>query len=76
MRRSQVHLVVKWCDGVNWVKREIVGSRYGAQGAVISTQAYGPDLTRVDWYVMWIAQNQHVAELVILGTNGHGGAMA
>ena len=46
--RSQQHSV-KWarCDGVNWVRREIVGSRFG--GTVISMQActgqfYGPRL--------------------------------
>ena len=59
VRRSHLHSV-KWCDGVNWVRCEIVGSRFG--GTVISTALVRSVLWPSTWNVMW-AQNQHVAEL-------------
>ena len=59
VRRSHLHSV-KRCDGVNWVRCEIVGSRFG--GTVISTALVRSVLWPLTWNVMW-AQNQHVAEL-------------
>ena len=49
------------CDGVNWVRREIVGSRYG--GTVINASLVSSKA--LNWNVMW-AQNQH---LVILSNH-------